>query len=817
MIAIRRIWPFANDVLHVTTMMTWLAVLLLAATAWFAAANLIAQHAAGAQTKQSQPVQSTAETVLSTLKDAETGQRGYLLTGDLSYLEPYMLARERLNRDLESLAKAPVLGEREHSRIDIIRELAAAKMVELNRTVTLFQLGMAAAALELVRTNEGRRTMEAILAEVEALQVESMTPLAVAAAEDASLLTWAPVVALGSAGLLLLGGATRKLRLARPHVVTELYQVSHVAHAHGLTSGLICSPAGRILYWSPGAERLYGYRSDQAVGQIGHQLLRTCFPAPMAEIEESLLKDGFWQGELTQTCRGGEIRHVNAVWAVHRGHARMADAIIQTASDISALKRVEAELAESQVKLRLALDAADQGLWQWDIGEDNWTMVWDDRCKAIFGLAAEAPVGFQTWADTIGPEQRSAIKAVLARAVDPAEPDDRYMFQHHLQQGARGDVWITAAGRVLFQPDPDAPAGRRPVRSFGIVRDISQTRHQEEDQHQAVVLLRAIVEASSALIYAKDRQGRMLLANASVMNLIGKPWDQVRGRTDAEFLDDPAQAEAVMLSDRRVIEQAQTEKLEEMVTGQDGQARVWASTKTPLVGPDGRVIGLVGMSVEITEQKRSQDRLCRMVNELNHRVKNTLATVLAISSQSLRGLESKCRENFEARMLALASAHDVLSRENWEGAALRDVVAEALMPFDGWNAARFWISGPPVRLRPNAVLSLLMGLHELASNAFSHGALSGPSGRVQIRWEIITDEQPQLRLLWREHDGPAVVPPAQPGFGMRVIERSLVQNLRGTTRMDFSDPQGLICEVKAPLGEVATLAEASTLPRVGRF
>ncbi len=329
--------------------MTWLAVLVLAATAWLAAANLADKPAASAQTRQLQSVQSRAETVFSTLKEAETGQRGYLLTGDLGYLRSYMLARERLDRDLASLATAPMSGDRRHSRMDIIRDLAAAKMVELHRSVTLLEAGMTAAALEVVRTNESRRTMEAIRAEVDALELESMTPLAVAAAEDASLPSWAPVVVLG---------------------------------------------------------------------------------------------------------------------------------------------------------------------------------------KAIFGLAAEAPAGFQTLADTIGAEHRSAIKAVLARAVDPVEPDDHYAFEHRLQQGACQDVWIAAAGKVLFQPYPDAPAGRRPVRSFGIVRDISRTRHQQEDQYQAGLLLRTIVEASSGLIYAKDLQGRMLLANASVMNLIGKPWDQVRGRRE---------------------------------------------------------------------------------------------------------------------------------------------------------------------------------------------------------------------------------------------------------------------------------------------
>ena len=114
-----------------------------------------------------------------------------------------------------------------------------------------------------------------------------------------------------------------------------------------------------------------------------------------------------------------------------------------------------------------------------------------------------------------------------------------------------------------------------------------------------------------------------------------------------------------MLNDRRIMQLGHTERLEELVNDADGRMRVWASTKAPMAGPDGQVVGLVGVSVEITEQKHAQDQLRLMLNELNHRVKNTLATLMAISSQTLRGLNATVRESFESRLLALALAHDI--------------------------------------------------------------------------------------------------------------------------------------------------------------
>ena len=340
------------------------------------------------------------------------------------------------------------------------------------------------------------------------------------------------------------------------------------------------------------------------------------------------------------------------------------------------------------------------------------------------------------------------------------------------------------------------------------------SRQAEQEREQAAALLRTVIETAPSLIYAKDLDGRMVLANNALLDVLGKTWGEVVGRTDREFLTNQTQAETVMATDRRIMEAGQTEVCEDLLGTEGNQPRVWLSTKTPLCNADQQVIGLVGVSVEITERKQVEDRLRLMVDELNHRVKNTLATVQSIAMHTLRGTDRAIRRTLEARFMALASAHDVLTRERWEGAGLIDVIAGALTPYGGMEGGQFQVTGPPLRLQPRAAVALAMGLHELATNALKYGALS-VGGQVHIQWSIGNGVSPRLHMIWSERDGPPVTPPVQRGFGINLIERSLAQDLGGTAVMTFA-PKGISCAIDAPLAELVASAQVTVFPRVGQ-
>ncbi|HWA62742.1 MAG TPA: PAS domain S-box protein [Caulobacteraceae bacterium] len=200
-----------------------------------------------------------------------------------------------------------------------------------------------------------------------------------------------------------------------------------------------------------------------------------------------------------------------------------------------------------------------------------------------------------------------------------------------------------------------------------------------------------------------------------------------------------------------------------------------------------------GIMRDITERTKAEERQRLMVNELNHRVKNTLATVQAVAGQTLRSSQDleQARTSLTERLLALAKGHDVLTRASWVGADLTDVVEAAVAAAE---RDRFQVSGPRARLTPKAALALSMTLHELFTNAVKFGALSTEDGQIEITWSRRRDD---LTLSWREHGGPLVVPPERQGFGSRMID-ALARDLDGVARIEFP-PQGLVYSIRARL------------------
>jgi two-component sensor histidine kinase len=183
-------------------------------------------------------------------------------------------------------------------------------------------------------------------------------------------------------------------------------------------------------------------------------------------------------------------------------------------------------------------------------------------------------------------------------------------------------------------------------------------------------------------------------------------------------------------------------------------------------------------------------------------VKNTLATVQSIVWQALRsGSDPKViRESIESRLFALSRSHDLLTRENWEGAGLLDLVNEAMEPFGVANGRteRLVITGKNIRLPPNVTLALGIAFHELATNAVKYGAFSNEVGSILLAWTIEPrPEDDRLILCWQEKDGPPVTPPIRKGFGSRVIERGLPHELQGTVNLDYRG-DGMVCTINIP-------------------
>lgn len=217
----------------------------------------------------------------------------------------------------------------------------------------------------------------------------------------------------------------------------------------------------------------------------------------------------------------------------------------------------------------------------------------------------------------------------------------------------------------------------------------------------------------------------------------------------------------------------------------------------PIRDASGKVVGIFVQGHDVTESVLAAQRQRLMIDELNHRVKNTLATIQSIAMQTARSHEDPktFAQSFQARLMSLSHTHDLLTRSHWEGADLRAVLEHETAAH---GANRIVLNGPPLALSPAAALSLGMIFHELATNAAKYGALSRPGGRVFVDWTIANQSNRVLTVVWRETGGPPVAPPTRKGFGSRLIERNVRHDLAGEAKLGYAR-DGFTADLSVPL------------------
>jgi PAS domain S-box-containing protein len=327
------------------------------------------------------------------------------------------------------------------------------------------------------------------------------------------------------------------------------------------------------------------------------------------------------------------------------------------------------------------------------------------------------------------------------------------------------------------------------TRWFGTNTDITERLQAGEVSDR----LKSVVENSQDAIISKDLNGIINSWNKGAERLFGYASDEIIGRSILTLIPPELHYEEPGIVDR-IRRGEPIEHYETVRVRKDGERLHVSLTVSPVKDSQGRIVGASKIARNITQQKRAEEQRTLLINELNHRVKNTLATVQSLAMQTLRNTErsEEARELFESRLAALSRAHDLLTTENWEGASLAEVVDRALAPF---QSERIRVVGPFARLSPKQALALSIALNELATNAAKYGALSGESGEVNVRWEV-TDGR--IHFTWTESGGPPVKPPARSGFGTRLIQRNLANELGGTAVIEYR-PDGVVAEITAPL------------------
>jgi PAS domain S-box-containing protein len=455
---------------------------------------------------------------------------------------------------------------------------------------------------------------------------------------------------------------------------------------------------------------------------------------------------------------------------------------------MDASTRTEEDIYREQVRvLSQALPAAVS------ITDTDGAVLWTNPCwSKITGLSFAQSVG-QGWRASIHPDDLPAMATAFADARRRAAA-----YEIEVRLRSRGGDWRWF--QIRMEP---LLAGRRGrIQGWiSVATDVTEKVRSTLELKESEARFRLIAENAPVGLWVSDETGAVAYANAQLRAF----W----GLGDATGVD---WTEHVALEDRQSLRAAYAAAIAERsrfareahCRRADGEVRILSIEANPRFDAGGAFLGMIGVNVDVTEARLAGHHQRLLINELNHRVKNTLATVQSLAHQTAAGgrTAEQIAQLLEGRLMALSAAHNVMNRENWEAADLSAIIREALRPFKDPGGFQIAMSGPSVRIGPQAALAVALAAHELATNAVKYGALSTAEGAVVVKWRRRGSSS--VAFEWREHGGPPVGQPTHRGFGTRLLA-GLTPDLGAAAQLEFR-PDGLVCRL------AITPAEARARP-----
>jgi PAS domain S-box-containing protein len=441
-------------------------------------------------------------------------------------------------------------------------------------------------------------------------------------------------------------------------------------------------------------------------------------------------------------------------------------------------------------RLDIACRAAGIGIWQWDLRTGRFE--YSDVARAICGFPSAGEVTFDMVRDITHPDDVAWMKAKTEDALNPGS-SERALYHYRIRKADTGDVrWLAAYGEARFaEVDGEAQA----VLFLGTMQDITEQKEAEEALVHNEARLRLALEVARMAVWELDQATDEVSTSPELNRLYGFPEDATP--TSDEFRSRYAPGERERLEGLGAEARARGEdRLQAMIRTilPDGTERhlLMRAQLAPGATPGrGKVIGAL---LDMTDEKRREDRLAQINQELRHRLQNlvTLAGALASQSFSREGTRPEELQDYLSRLRALSQATSLMFRGEAESVEVTDLLRGVLAPYQRGDSGPVTLSGPEIRIPGRHVTPLAMAVHELATNAVKHGALSVPGGRVSVRWALDASGSP-LRLDWEEVGGPAVNEPPETGFGLKLLRKTLF-NAPDGVEIDFRPP-GLTCHI----------------------
>jgi PAS domain S-box-containing protein len=543
---------------------------------------------------------------------------------------------------------------------------------------------------------------------------------------------------------------------------------------------------GGIEGWNAGAERLYGFHPEEALGRVSHALLQTKFPIEVAELTSQLQNGRYWSGELRHTCKDGREVVVDS-----RMQLLDDGTVLEVNRDVTEVKALTArqttlmrELSAAAAKFEALFNQS--GIFAGIMDLQGYLREANTLSLEWCGYTREQVLDRQFW-ETPWWRGSEDIKAKIRVATDQAAAG--FVFREELP------YWLSdGRERIVnfaMHPIRDLSGSVMFLHPTGI--DITERKQAEtalRESEQRLRWIGSVVESTADAIVSVNLDGIITSWNSGAARLFNYTAEETIGQPLTMIIPpDRLDEERMVLA--RIWRGERINQFETVRQCKHGGLVSISLTVSPVKNAEGKIVGASKVARDITEQKRNQEHIGVLAREVEHRSMNLLSNVQAIVNLSQSDTSEGLKRAIGGRIRAMANVHSLFVEARWLGAELSAIARQKLAPYLDEHDARVRMEGPEALLEPIAAQAVAVILHELATNASKYGALSDGKGQIKLTWSRAEDRQ--LTLRWTELGGPKVKVPERRGFGSRLIEGRISQ-VGGKTRFDWQS-EGLVCEI----------------------